>query len=142
MKINDVMTKEVIKIDGKESVDKAAKMMKQYNIGSIPVYDKDKIIGIITDRDIVVRVMADEKNIKETTVREVMTSNPVCLASDKDVTEAARVMSERQIRRIIVKDEEEVKGIVSLGDLAVEKISKEEIGETLKEISTPCGPCL
>ncbi|MBD8046049.1 CBS domain-containing protein [Clostridium faecium] len=142
MKINDVMTKEIIKIDGKESVDMAAKMMKQYNIGSIPVYDKDKIIGIITDRDIVVRVMADEKNIKETTVREVMTSNPVCLASDKDVTEAARVMSERQIRRIIVKDEEEVKGIVSLGDLAVEKISKEEIGETLKEISTPCGPCL
>lgn len=140
MKINDIMTKEIVKIHGEESIDKAAKIMKQYNIGSIPVCDKDKIIGIITDRDIIIRVIADEKNLKETTVREVMTSNPVCLTSDKDVTEAARVMRERQIRRIIVKDDDEIKGIVSLGDLAVEKVSKEEIGETLKEISTPCSP--
>ncbi|HCQ91144.1 MULTISPECIES: CBS domain-containing protein [unclassified Clostridium] len=140
MKINDIMTKEILKIDSNESINKAAKMMKEYNIGAVPVYDNDKIIGIITDRDIVVRAIADEKNLQSTTIREVMTSNPVCLNSDEAVTEAARVMSERQIRRIIVKDNEEVKGIVSLGDLAVEKIPKEEIGETLKEISTPCSP--
>ncbi|WP_291583342.1 CBS domain-containing protein [Clostridium sp. UBA6640] len=142
MKINDVMTKEIVKVNSNEPINKAAKMMKEHDIGAVPVYDNDKVIGIITDRDIVVRAIADEKNSQNTTIREVMTSNPVCLNSDEAVTEAARVMSERQIRRIIVKDNEEVKGIVSLGDLAVERIPKEEIGETLKEISIPCSPSL
>lgn len=142
MKINDIMTKEVVKVNSNESINQAAKMMKEHDIGAVPVYDNDKVIGIITDRDIVVRAIADEKNSQSTTVREVMTSNPVCLNSDEAVTEAERVMSERQIRRIIVKDNEEVKGIVSLGDLAVEKIPKEEIAETLKEISIPCSPSL
>lgn len=142
MKINDIMTKEVVKVNSDEPINKAAKMMKEHDIGAVPVCDNDKVIGIITDRDIVVRAIADEKNSQSTTVREVMTSNPVCLNSDEAVTEAERVMSERQIRRIIVKDNEEVKGIVSLGDLAVEKIPKEEIAETLKEISIPCTPSL
>jgi CBS domain-containing protein len=139
MKINDIMTKEVIKINADARVEEAARIMKEHNIGSVPVHNGEKIVGIITDRDIVIRSVASDtrQNIK---VRDVMTSNPVMCSSDKDIDEAARIMSERQIRRLVVVDNNNLVGMVSLGDLAVEDESKSEVGETLKEISFPCCP--
>lgn len=138
MKINDVMTKDVIKIDANAKLNEAARIMKQHNIGSIPVADGNKVIGIVTDRDIVVRAVAD--NNENLSVRDIMTSNPVTCSSQSDVNDAARIMSERQIRRLVVMDNENLVGFVSLGDLAVEDQDKSEVGETLKDISIPCCP--
>ncbi|MEG0774501.1 CBS domain-containing protein [Clostridium sp.] len=139
MKINDAMTKDVIKINADANVKEAARIMKEHNIGSIPVCEGNSVVGIVTDRDIVVRGIADNAN-ENLSVRDVMTSNPVMCSSEKDISEAERIMSERQIRRLVVMDNENLVGMISLGDLAVENVSKNDIGETLKEISTPCCP--
>lgn len=139
MKVNDIMTKDVIKVDVNTSLEEVSKIMKEHNIGSLPVADGQKIVGIITDRDIVVRGMANS-NSASLTVRDIMSTNPVTCSSDKDVLDAARIMSERQIRRLVVLDNNDLVGMVSLGDLAVENVPKDEVGEALKEISIPCCP--
>lgn len=139
MKINDVMTKDVISVDVNTKIEQVAKIMKEHNIGSIPVCDGNNIVGILTDRDIVVRGLASN-SYNNLVVRDIMTSNPVTCSSQKDALDAARIMSERQIRRLIVVDNSNLVGMVSLGDLAVENVPKDEVGEALKEISIPCCP--
>lgn len=139
MKINDVMTKDVISVDVNTKIEQVAKIMKEHNIGSMPVCDGNNIVGILTDRDIVVRGLASN-SYNNLVVRDIMTSNPVTCSSQKDALDAARIMSERQIRRLIVVDNSNLVGMVSLGDLAVENVPKDEVGEALKEISIPCCP--
>ncbi len=139
MKINDVMTKEVINVDVNTKIEQVAKIMKEHNIGSIPVCDGKNIVGIVTDRDLVTRVLANNPK-GDLVVRDIMTSNPVTCSSQNDVMDAARIMSERQIRRLVIVDNNDLVGMVSLGDLAVENVPKDEVGEALKEISIPCCP--
>lgn len=142
MKVKDVMTKQVVSLKPNDTVKDAAMLMKKHNIGSVPVCDNGKIIGIITDRDIVLRVGADGSNIDNTSVRDVMSSNPVIGNPEMDIKDAARVMSERQIRRLPIMQEGSVIGMVSLGDIAVEDNSKMSAEEALKDISEPCNPQL
>jgi CBS domain-containing protein len=138
MKINDIMTKGVIKVNAESSIQDVAKVLKDHNIGSVPVCREDKVVGIITDRDIVIRAIAEGNT--SLNASDVMTSNPVTCSSNSDVEEVSRIMSERQIRRIPIVDNSNLVGMVALGDLAVENISDSEVGEALKEISTPCCP--
>jgi len=139
MKINDVMTKDVINVDVNTKIEQVAKIMKEHNIGSIPVCDGNNIVGIVTDRDLVIRGLANNSK-GDLVVRDIMTSNPVTCSSENDVMDATRIMSERQIRRLIIVDNNNLVGMVSLGDLAVENVAKDEVGEALKEISIPCCP--
>lgn len=140
MKVKDVMTKQVVSLKPNDTVKDAAFLMKKHNIGSIPVCDNGKIIGIITDRDIVLRVEADGSNVDNTSVRDVMSSNPVIGNPEMDIKDAAKIMSERQIRRLPIMQEGSVIGMVSLGDIAVEDNSKMNAEEALKDISEPCSP--
>ncbi|WP_055666851.1 CBS domain-containing protein [Desnuesiella massiliensis] len=140
MKVKDIMTQNVASLEPKDSVERAAQLMKEHDIGALPVCDNNNVIGIITDRDIVLRTISEGKSPKSVSVREVMTSNPVIGRPDMNVEDATRIMGERQIRRLPVVEENTMVGIVSLGDLAVEPRAKSEANETLKEISEPCSP--
>jgi CBS domain-containing protein len=137
MKISEIMTKEVISLSVEDTTEHAAELMKEHNIGAIPVDSGDKVVGIITDRDIVLRCIAENKDIKTQKVREIMTSNPVVGDANMNVDDAARIMSERQIRRLPIVQSDKLVGMVSLGDLAVQSRLKEEAGEALSEISIP-----
>jgi len=140
MKLKDIMTKNVATLHADDTVEQAAHLMKQYNIGSVPVCNGEEIIGIITDRDIAVRSVAEGENFKNQKVRDIMTSNPVIATQDMDIHDAARIMSERQIRRLPVAHNKNIVGIISLGDIAVENNLKDNAGEVLSNISEPSSP--
>lgn len=143
MQIKDIMTKTVKVIPANAMVRDAAKLMKDIDSGFIPVIDADNVIGVITDRDIVLRSTAEGRNPNETTVEEVMTKEFFFLYEDEDVKEAAKVMSERQVRRLpVVNRQEELVGILSLGDLSVDTSDEKLSGKALEDISKPAKPDL
>lgn len=137
MKISEIMTKDVISLSVEDTVEHAAMLMREHNIGSIPVSTNDKVVGIVTDRDIIMRCVADGTDIKTQKIRDIMTSNPVLGNQNINVDEATRIMSERQIRRLPIVENNKLVGMVSLGDLAVEPKLHAEAGEALSEISIP-----
>jgi CBS domain-containing protein len=142
MQVKDVMTKSIASVNINDNVERAAQLMKEYNIGSVPVCDGEKVIGILTDRDIALRSVAEGMNGKVQSVRDIMTSNPVIASPSTDIQDAARIMSERQIRRLPVVDNNSLVGMISLGDLAVEPKLEQSAEEALKNISEPCSPNL
>ena len=138
MKVSEVMTTEVETISSDRTAREAAGFMLRADAGSIPVCEGDKVIGMITDRDIAVRGVAEGRG-PDTPVSELMSDGIICAHEDDDVREVARRMSDEQIRRLPVLDSEErLVGIVSLGDLA-----RETRGETaeqaLEGVSAPGG---
>ncbi|WP_368489627.1 CBS domain-containing protein [Clostridium sp. BJN0013] len=136
MKVKNVMTKSVASLTPDDTIEKAAQVMMENNIGSLPVCQQGKIIGILTDRDISIRAMGN-KGSNSKIVRDIMSSNPVTASPDMDVQDVSRIMSERQIRRIPVVENDNVVGIVSLGDLAVNPKSNSQAGDALSSISQP-----
>ena len=104
----------------------------------MPVNLNDKVIGIVTDRDIILRCVAQGLDIKIQKVRDIMTSNPVVGDQDINVDDAARIMSERQIRRLPITSNNQLVGMVSLGDLALEPNLREDASQALCDISIPC----
>jgi CBS domain-containing protein len=138
MKIKDVMTKSVETVRPDQTLQEAASRMKSLDVGPMPVCDNDRLVGMLTDRDIVVRAAADGKDIRTTKVREAMTSEVVVCAEDDDVKDAAKKMKDRQIRRLVVVDgQQRVAGIVSLGDIAVDTSDEKMSGRVLEEVSKP-----
>lgn len=120
MKIREVMTRDVQTVTPDQTAQEAASFMLREDAGSMPVIDGNRLIGMITDRDIAVRGVARGYG-PETQVRELMTDDVVCARIDDDVEEVAMRMSEAQVRRLPVLDEnEQLCGIVSLGDLSRE----------------------
>lgn len=140
MEIKDIMTKTVATINVEDTVEHAARMMKDHNVGSIPVCREENVVGIITDRDVALRSAAEGQNVHQQKIKDIMTSNPVTAAPTMDVHEAARLMSERQIRRLPIVENNRVVGIVALGDLAVQPIFANEAESALSNISTPASP--
>lgn len=135
MKIKDIMSKEVAFVSSSDSVESAAQLMKQYNVGSIPICDDRKVVGIVTDRDIAIRSIADGYN--KQTIGEIMTENPVTTSPETDVHEASRIMGEKQIRRLPVVENNSLVGMVSLGDISVEPKLSDNAEVALKNISHP-----
>lgn len=140
MEIKNIMTKNVATINPEDTVERAAQMMKEHNVGSIPVCRGEEVVGIITDRDVALRSAAEGQNVHQQKVKDIMTSNPVIGTPEMDVHEAARIMSERQIRRLPVVENNKVVGIVALGDLAVEPNFSNEAESALSNISVPASP--
>ena len=138
MTVKDLMTGVIEFVHPDDSVDKAAQKMTRRNVGSIPVIDKDQNpIGIITDRDIATRVVSVRLDPTETEVIKVMTHDPLFCKESDEITTAADIMKDNQVRRLLVKnDEENFTGIVSLGDLAL-KAGHLLAGEVLEDISKP-----
>ena len=120
MKVSEVMTTEVETIKSDQTAREAASFMLRADAGSIPVCEGDKVIGMITDRDIAVRGVAEGRG-PDTPVSELMSDGIICAHEDEDIDTVAKRMSEEQIRRLpVVDSEERLIGIVSLGDLARE----------------------
>ena len=118
MKISEVMTRDVATVSSNQTVQEAASFMLQGDAGSIPVTEGDRLIGMITDRDIAVRGVAKGRG-PDTPVSELMSEGLICARLDDDIEEVARKMGEAQVRRLPVIDEsEKLVGIVSLGDLS------------------------
>ena len=138
MKVSEVMTRDVQTIRPDQRVQDAASFMLNADAGSIPVTEGDRLIGMITDRDIAVRGIAKGYG-PDTPVRELMTDDLVVVRIDEDVEEAATKMSEAQVRRLPVIDQDErLCGIVSLGDLSREA-DTDCASEALEGVSQPGG---
>src|SRR5688572_411978 len=119
MILKDIMTRDVEVIPPNASLKEAADKMDALNVGPLPVCDGDRLVGVITDRDIVVRATAAALDPRVATVRDAMTDDVIYAFEDQDVREAARLMEEKQIRRLIVLSRDKrLVGIVSLGDIA------------------------
>jgi CBS domain-containing protein len=140
MQLRDIMTRDVEVVSPKDTIRDAARIMKTRNVGSIPVCDGKRLQGIITDRDIAVRAVAEGRDASATLVGDVMTPDIVYGREDQDVGDAARVMEQQQIRRLVVLDDDkQLVGIVSLGDLATDSGDRALAGEALEAISQPGG---
>jgi CBS domain-containing protein len=140
MKVKDLMTSSVVSLNSNDSTKKAAELMKEHNIGSVPVCQDGKVIGIVTDRDIALRTVGDGKDAKTVTVRDIMSSNPVLGTPDMSIDEASRIMSDRQIRRLPVVDNNNLVGILALGDIAVQPRLNENAERALSSISESNTP--
>ena len=139
MKVKDIMTEDVITVGVNETILNVAKLMNDYNIGCIPVAEEDKkVLGMITDRDIVIAMAKYDLNPEEATVKNVMTSEVFSVEPDTELSHALDLMRKQKIRRIPVIENDELKGILSLGDIAVRgDQASAEIAEALTEISQP-----
>ncbi|WP_206811943.1 CBS domain-containing protein [Paradesulfitobacterium ferrireducens] len=135
MKVRDIMTSEVQCATPNSTLMDVAKMMKQEDIGSVPVCEQDRLLGMVTDRDIVIRAVAMGHDVNSMKASEVMSKNVTTIGADADIHEAADLMSSKQIRRLPVVEQGILIGIIALGDLAVEQIHVDEAGEALSDIS-------
>lgn len=137
MKVKDVMTRNVAFVKPDASVFDAASIMQQNNIGSIPVYDQSGVVGMVTDRDIVVRNVITGSDPRSTPVSSIMTTNVATVSSGADVAQVGELMSKKQVRRVPVVDNNTLVGIVALGDLAADRRFDVEASVALTDISKP-----
>ena len=136
MKVRELMTTEPTTVEPKATLGEVATLMKQEDCGSIPVVEGGRLVGIVTDRDIVVRGVAAGKDPKTQRVSEVMSADPVTIGPDDDVTNAEKKMADRQIRRLPVVEGGKLVGIIVTAQIA-RAGNERKVGETLKEISGP-----
>ena len=113
----------------------AAGLMARLDVGVIPVAEGDELLGLVTDRDLVVRVLADRRDPSEVKLGEILTKSPVTVTPDTQVSAARDLMAEHQIRRLPVVKAEKLVGIISMGDIAFADASKRAVGETLQQVS-------
>ena len=119
MKVSDIMSDRVVTIDEREPVIAAARLLKRMNLGALPVTDRGgKLVGMLTDRDIVLRCVASGGDAREMTVEDIMTRGVVTASPDAKVGDAARRMGRGQVRRLPVVDGDRIVGMVSLADMA------------------------
>ena len=136
MEVCEVMTPDVVIASPDDTLQHAAEMMVDIDAGVLPVGEKDRLVGMLTDRDITVRAVAAGKSPADCKVREVMSPEIKYIYEDESLEDAARNMSELQIRRLpVLSRDKRLVGIVSLGDLALKK--KATAGDALKGVSRP-----
>lgn len=140
MKVKECMCKEVACVNPNATVCDVAKLMLNKHVGCIPVCDNNKnVVGLVTDRDLILRSLACEKDIKQTPVSEVMTTKVFNVSPDAEVSEASKIMCDCQIRRIPVVENETLVGIITLGDLANnQNVSSQDVSNTVEGICK-CG---
>lgn len=138
MRVSDAMTRDVRIASPEQTIQDAAKMMAEIDAGILPVGDNDRLVGMITDRDIAVRAIAQGKG-PQTSVREVMTSDVKYCFEDEDIDEVAHNMADQQVRRLpVLNRDKRLVGILSLGDLAIMQGGR-PAAEALTGISQPGG---
>lgn len=138
LRCQEIMTRSVTTANGAMNLIEVAALMKSGDMGALPVTDdENRLIGIVTDRDIVVRAVAENKNLESTTVSDVMTKDVFVARPDDFVFQAIRQMGDKQVRRIpIVNDNNALQGILSMADIALEMEDEREIAEALEDISS------
>jgi len=137
MKIKDIMSKSIISANSEQSAYEVARMMREHDVGAVPVFEKDVIAGIVTDRDIVLRCVAAGKNPIECSVSEIMSGGAVSVTPNQSVGDAAKIMAVVKIRRLPVIENGKLTGMLSFGDIARSGADDAEISEAISEISRP-----
>jgi CBS domain-containing protein len=132
--VKEIMSTNTVTATTQDNIYECAVLMKQHDIGFVPIVEGRKLVGVVTDRDLVVRGYA-EKHSGSTSVTEVMTKDIRTVPSSMTVDECARLMADNQIRRLPVVEEGELVGVVSIGDLAIREIFVNEAGDALSAIS-------
>ena len=142
MKLSDVMTTHVRGIAGHQSVQEAAEAMDRMCIGAVPVFRDGQPVGIVTDRDIAVRAVAAGRDCSQTPISEIMSGELCALPETTSIEDAVHTMEERQIRRVLVTgaDNNEIVGIVSVGDIAAKSHQHDLSAELIEKVSLPCEP--
>ena len=139
MKLKEIMTRDVEVIHPDDSLQTAAQKMRDRDVGFLPVCDGDRLAGVVTDRDLIVRVIAEGMDPKAMIGRDLVTAPVIYGFEDQDVDEAARTMQENQIRRLVILNRDKrLVGVVSLGDLARNR-PPDQSGEVLQSVSEPDG---
>jgi CBS domain-containing protein len=140
MKLREMMTKQTHCVSPDTPVIEAAGLMRLHDIGVVPVVEDDRIVGMLTDRDIVLQVVADGGDARAIAVRDVMSNGSISVGEEQDVDEAVGLMQKYQVRRLPVVDASgKLVGIVSLGDIAVD-VHAGLSGKVLKDVSEPAEP--
>ena len=135
MKVRDAMHKSAEWVEATTPIQTIAMKMRDLDVGAIPIGENDRLIGMVTDRDIAIRAVADGRDVSTLTAREVMSKGIVYCRDNEDVEDAVRIMEQKQIRRLPVLDEKKrVVGMLSLGDVC-HSASHEISGETLTAVS-------
>ena len=138
MKVSEVMTRDVQLVSPQQSICDAAKMMAECDAGALPVGDGDRLVGVVTDRDIAIRAVGENRG-PDTPVREVMTKQVLYCFEDESVDHVAQNMGEQQVRRLpVLNREKRLVGIVSIGDLS-RKAKPNTAGKAVAAISQPGG---
>lgn len=133
MKVKDVMHKGVEWVSPDMPVANVAKKMREHDIGAVPVGENDRLIGMITDRDITIRAVAEDKDLSKLTARDVMTSGIIYCRDTEEADDAARIMESKQVRRLPVIDENKrMVGMVAIGDISQ---SRDLTAEVMKAVS-------
>ncbi len=141
MNVKEIMTYSAESVDGQAKLVEVAQKMKQLDIGSLPVWESGELAGIVTDRDITIRAVAQGKDVTQTSVREIMTPQVFYCYENDEIHEAAELMEEKDIRRLLVlNDDNELVGYVSLADFAVKSRDERLAWELLEKISEPACP--
>jgi CBS domain-containing protein/sporulation protein YlmC with PRC-barrel domain len=141
VQVKDIMTRDVEVVHPENTLREAAQKMAALDVGMLPVSSGDQLVGMLTDRDITVRATAEGRDPKTTRVHEVMTPEVVYVFESDDVGQAAQIMTEQQIRRLVVLNEsKQLAGVISLGDLAVHSGDTQQAGQTLEGVSEPSEP--
>ena len=140
MNIKDIMTTEVQVLEPNDTLQTAAQRMRGHDIGLLPICDNDRLVGVVSDRDLAIRATAEGLDPKSTKVSQIKSDDVAYCYVDQSVEEAARVMQERQIRRLVVLDRKDKRmvGIVALGDVATNGTAK-TAGEVLEVVSEAPG---
>ncbi len=136
MKVTEIMTADVEMCTVETPILEVAAKMRKVNVGSIPVTENGELYGIVTDRDIVTRAVADQLSL-DTPVSKILSKQVIMGNPDMDIEEAAELMSTKQIRRLPIVENNRIVGIVSLGDIAVKTASNHLAGEAIEDISKP-----
>jgi CBS domain-containing protein len=137
-KVRDAMTTQPRSAEPSQSLVAAAQVMKRADIGSLPVVEEGRLVAVLTDRDIVVRAVAEGVDLNVTLVGDIASREPVTVGPEEDLDEALRLMARHQVRRLPVVDEQRLVGVLAQADVATEaKASK--TGEVVEEISQPTG---
>jgi len=136
MQAKKIMTPEVECISPETTIREAAEKMKSLDVGFLPVCKNDRLVGTITDRDIVLRVIAEGKDVNDCKTQDVMTNDVYWCYEDQTTDEVASFMASKEIRRVLVLNREKrLVGVISIGDLAQARGVQKKAGETIKEIS-------
>jgi CBS domain-containing protein len=134
--IRDLMTQNPRAVRPDDTVVDASRMMRDENVGSLPVVDSDRLIGMVTDRDVAVRVVAEGRDPGEVSVQEIASRNPVTAEATSDLNEALQLMARHQVRRLPVTEEGRLVGIIAQADVAGE-IGDKQTGRLVEAISEP-----
>ena len=137
MQVKSIMNTNVIPIDREESVEVAARLLSAYNVGVLPVCNRDgTLCGMVTDRDLVIRCMAAGRKPEKTKVKEVMTGRVVSVKPDMDAAVAAHLMGREQIRRLPVTDNGRLCGMIGLSDLASREENIMDAADALADLTS------